>query len=389
MRRAESHTSPRVSPRMPKPMTSCHCARPRASATSSSRGAARTRVSGSPTSTWIGRLPPIHARPWMGRVVCPRIASSGRVRSCLSAGSSRSVARVRTGSPGPGRISRSGLGWAITNPRRSTSAIWAEGVTRDCARWRDSSWSVMSAPTTVPAGPAPLGERGADLARREEDVRARPDERRARHRLPVPLAGPRVEAVVGPRVVPDHGELPVQEDVAPRRRAVTRGQALDQERGLRGRVEALPHGRAQRAHEKEVTVAEADVHGRDLGMCHEGGGEQREGFEPRRKRGRPGQRVSREELDQEAGGGEQVAHLVGGVLRDVQELFVAGREQEPRSGAVAVGDDGQAGGGDERHEQRRDVHAEAERPVSRVAGLGASPRIGRTRSRGIAARRQC
>ena len=60
--------------------------------------------------------------------------------------------------------------------------------------------------------------------------------------LPVPVAGPRVEAVVRPRVVPDHGELPVQEDVAARRRAVPGGQALNQERGSLGRVEVLPPG---------------------------------------------------------------------------------------------------------------------------------------------------
>ena len=100
MRRADSHTSPRVSPRMPKPMRSCHCARPRASATSSSRGAARTRVSGSPTSTWIERLPPIHARPSMGNVVCPLAVSSGRARSCLSAGSSRSLSAREDGVAG-------------------------------------------------------------------------------------------------------------------------------------------------------------------------------------------------------------------------------------------------------------------------------------------------
>ena len=151
MRRAESHTSPRVSPRTPRPIRSCHWARPRAWATSSSRGEARSKVNGSPTSTAIARLPPTHGRPSIASVVCPRAGPPGAAKRGPSAASPRSSSRVRPGSPfGPGRTSRAESGWAITNPRGSTSASLAEGVTRDWARWRESSWSVMSAPTTVP-----------------------------------------------------------------------------------------------------------------------------------------------------------------------------------------------------------------------------------------------
>ena len=95
-------------------------------------------------------------------------------------------------------------------------------------------------------------------------------------------------------------------------------------------------------------------------MRGEGRGQQRQGLEPCIQAAGPGDRVAREQLDQEPGRGQQVANLAGGLLGDEEELLVAGREQQTRRGVVAVADDGEAGGGDERDEQRRDVHAEPE-----------------------------
>jgi hypothetical protein len=68
----------------------------------------------------------------------------------------------------------------------------------------ESSWRVMSADDGALV--APLGERRADLARREEDVRARLHERRIRQGLAVPVAGPRIVTVLGPGLVAEDAE---------------------------------------------------------------------------------------------------------------------------------------------------------------------------------------
>ena len=235
-----------------------------------------------------------------------------------------------------------------------------------------------------PAVVASPRERRANLPRREEHVGTGSHERRARHALPVPLAAPRIEAVVGPGLVPDHAELRVQEEVPPSRGAVGAGQALDEEGRRRGRVEASADRVAQRAHEEEVPVPEPDVHGRDLGVRGQGRGEQRERLEPRIQTPGPGDRVPREQLHQQAGRSQQVANAGRGVLGDVDELLVADREQEMRRGAVAVADEGEAGRADERHEQGRDVHPEPEPAAPASSWRGGRPGTGRGRLAGRA-----
>ena len=161
----------------------------------------------------------------------------------------------------------------------------------------------------------------------------------------------------------------IQEDVASRRGRVGSGHALDQERRLRRRVEAWPDRGVQGADEEEIAAAEADVDRRDLGMSSQGPGEERERLEARGEGAGPRERVSREDVDHEAGRREQVSNLSRRVLRDVAELLVTRREQETRGGAVAVADDGEAGRGDEGDEQRRDVHAKREPPPPRTRRL--------------------
>src|SRR5262249_60690855 len=83
-----------------------------------------------------------------------------------------------------------------------------------------------------------------------------------------------------------------------------------------------------------------------------------------------GEPVAGEELDEELGGGEQVMDLVSRTLRAVEELLLAGRQQESRGGHVPVAHAGEPGGGEERDEERRDLHAEREPPAPRATGRG-------------------
>ena len=145
--------------------------------------------------------------------------------------------------------------------------------------------------------------------------------------------------------------------------------ALNEEGRPRRRAEAPSHLIvAQRADEKEVAVGEAEVDGGDLRVRGERRAEERQGLEPRRQAGGPGEPVPRQELHQQPGRREQGAYLIGRALRDVGELVVAGGQKQPRRGAIAVADDGRAGHRDERHEQARDEHPEAEPASRRLAG---------------------
>ena len=108
-------------------------------------------------------------------------------------------------------------------------------------------------------------------------------------------------------------------------------------------------------------------------MIGQRGGEEGKGLEARAQVRRLREGVTREELDEEAGGAEQIADAAGGAISDVAELLVAGGQQEAGGGDIPIADDGETGGGDQGDEQRRDVHAEPEGPVSRGGGLGAIP----------------
>ena len=205
---------------------------------------------------------------------------------------------------------------------------------------------------------APLRERRADLAGREEHVRARSHRGGARVRLLVPAARPRIEAVVGPGLVLDHGQRLIQEAIP----TLSAGAALDEEVCSRWRAQvrrrALPEG----ADEEEVPVREAHVDRRDVRLLGEGGGEEGQGLETGLQCGGPRDPVSRQQLDQQARRSQQVPDLPGRALRHVQELLVARREQEPGGGQVSVAHDGQAGREDQGDEERGDVNPERERP---------------------------